>query len=91
MSLAPRNYSDLAGRTMRLAMCFVPANLGALDTQRAKQSLMLLAQLCNDNRLHSPTPRRPHRMKAATAKDYEAALTEWLAAIREWRDSKGLP
>lgn len=91
MTLAPRNYSDLAGRTMRLAMCFVPHNLGAFDSQDTKQAIMLLAKLCNENRVHRPTKRNPYRMKNATRKDYAEALDRLIVAVRDWRKNVGLP
>jgi hypothetical protein len=92
MSLAPKNYADLPGRSVRLALNVIREMPGCLDCHDVRRALVALAGAADYRQAAIHTKRGAFvRVRRATAQDYADRVDAVVSAVRAWRLSIGLP
>ena len=91
MSLAPKNYADLPGRSVRLALNVIRETPGCLDCHDVRSALVTLAGVA-DRQQEAVFTRRGTfvRWRRATAEDYAGRVDGVVEAVRAWRRSLGM-
>lgn len=92
MSLAPKNYADLAGRSVRLALNVIRETPGCMDCTIVRGRLMALSCVAETRQAATYTKRGNFiSIRRATARDYADRVDAVVSAVRAWRLSIGLP
>ena len=91
MSLAPSNYADLAGRSLRLALNCIREVPGCLDCHDVRRALVALAGAADTQQVPNGAFQSAFRkMRRAGAADYERRVGDVVAAVRAWRRLQGI-
>jgi hypothetical protein len=91
VSLAPANYANLPGRSVRLALNVIRGTPGCLECQTVRGRLMALSCIAETRQAAIYTKRGTFvRMRRATAEDYAVRVDGVVEAVRAWRRSLGM-
>jgi hypothetical protein len=91
MSLAPKNYADLPGRSVRLALNCIREAPGCLDCSEVRTALIALSCIADTRQAAIYTKRGAFiRVRRATAEDYAKRVDGVVLAVRAWLRSIGV-